>query len=235
MNVLLFEDHLELAQKLRRDLAAWAYRSTWVRVLSGALSQLESGCIDLVVVDLSLADDAGFALLQKIRRDWPKIPVLSLCTREHLADERLISADGSSSLDFMLKSFEAPELRARLRALARRSCGADPECLELRGLRLHLSAQRASIDGRPLELSRSEYLLLSALATRADRVQPRRVLEEQMGSSVSGRASNVLDVQISNLRKKLGEGYVRTVRNVGYVIDRNNGSGRQEALGQRCS
>ncbi len=229
MNVLLFEDQLELAQKLRQDLATWAYRSTWVRVLGSALSQLESGCIDLLLVDLSVADDAGFVLLQKVRRDWPKTPVLCLCTREHLLDERLIGSDGHHCIDFMLKPFEMAELRVRLRALARRNGGADPECLELRGLRLHLSAQRASIDGRPLELSRSEYLLLSALATRADRVQPRRVLEEQMGSSVSGQASNVLDVQISKLRKKLGEGYVRTVRNVGYVIDRHKEGGRQTA------
>jgi two-component system response regulator QseB len=227
MNVLLLEDQPELAQRLRYELAACAYRTTWVRVLSSALSQLESGCIDLVLVDLNLANDAGFALLQRVRRDWPKTPVLSLCTQEVLNDERMLSIDNGSSFDFMLKPFETPELRTRLRALARRTCGVDTECLELRGLRLHLSAQRASIDGRPLELSRSEYLLLSALATRADRVQPRRVLEEQMGSSVTGRASNVLDVQISNLRKKLGEGYVRTVRNVGYVIDRHSGAGIQ--------
>ncbi|MEJ6004739.1 response regulator transcription factor [Paucibacter sp. AS339] len=229
MNVLLFEDHLDLAQRLRTDLAECGYRTTWVRVLSGALSQLESGCIDLVLLDLSLADDAGFTLLQRIRRDWPKMPVLSLSTLEALEDERLIGIDSTASCDFMLKPFETPELRARLRALARRACGVDTERLELRGLRLNLSAQRASIDGRPLDLSRSEYLLLSALVTRADRVQPRRVLEEHMGSSVTGRASNVLDAQISNLRKKLGDGYVRTVRNVGYVIDRHHESGRQVA------
>jgi two-component system response regulator QseB len=220
MNVLLFEDQLELAHQLRCELASHGYRVTWVRQLSGALSQLESGGIDLVLLDLNLADAAGQTLLQHMRRDWAKTPALCLTTLDRLDDGRLFGAEGSAVYDFLLKPFVAAELRARIRALSCRNFGVDTECLDLRGLRLNLGAQRATVDGRPLELSRSEFLLLSALATRADRVQTRRVLEEQIGSSVVGRASNVLDVQISNLRKKLGEGYVRTVRNVGYVIDR---------------
>ncbi|MCV2371073.1 response regulator transcription factor [Roseateles oligotrophus] len=227
MNVLLFEDQLELAHQLRSELADYGYRVTWVRQLTSALSQLEGGGIDLVLLDLGLADDAGHSLLQRMRRDWPRTPVLNLTTLDLLGDSRLFGADGNAAHDFLLKPFAPAELRARLRALGCRSFGADTECLDLRGLSLNLGAQRASLNGRPLELSRSEYLLLSALATRADRVQTRRVLEEQIGSSVVGRASNVLDVQISNLRKKLGEGYVRTVRNVGYVIDR-----RTEPRGQ---
>jgi two-component system response regulator QseB len=220
MNVLLFEDQLELAHQIRCELADYGYRVTWVRQLTGALSQLEGDGIDLVLLDMGVADDAGQQLLQHLRRDWPKTPALCLTTLDRLDDGRHFGADAGAAHDFLLKPFAPAELRARIRALTCRSCGVDPERLDLRGLSLHLGAQRASIDGRPLELSRSEYLLLSALATRADRVQTRRVLEEQIGSSVVGRASNVLDVQISKLRKKLGEGYVRTVRNVGYVIDR---------------
>jgi two-component system, OmpR family, response regulator QseB len=80
--------------------------------------------------------------------------------------------------------------------------------------------QRATVDGAVVELSRSEFLLLSILVKRADRVVTRRTLEEQVLPGGLNNESNVLDVHVSNLRKKIGVGYVRTVRGVGYVIDR---------------
>jgi two-component system response regulator QseB len=79
---------------------------------------------------------------------------------------------------------------------------------------------RVTVQGRAVELSRSEYLLLSALIKRADRVLTRRVLEEQVLPSQASGDSNTLDVHISNLRRKIGRDYIRTVRGVGYVIDR---------------
>jgi DNA-binding response OmpR family regulator len=81
-----------------------------------------------------------------------------------------------------------------------------------------------SAAGKTIELSRSEYLLLSTLLKRADRVQTRRVLEEQVLTGSAGD-SNALEVHISNIRRKIGEGYIRTVRGVGYVIDKAQAKG----------
>jgi two-component system, OmpR family, response regulator len=89
----------------------------------------------------------------------------------------------------------------------------------VRGLALHEPTLRVTSAGKTVELSRSEYLLLSTLLKRADRVQTRRVLEEQVLTGSAGD-SNALEVHISNLRKKIGDGYIRTVRGVGYVIDK---------------
>jgi len=106
-----------------------------------------------------------------------------------------------------------------VRALVRRSYGQEDETLELRGICVQEQTMRVLVKGEPVELSRSEFALLVALMKRADRVLTRRLLEEQVLPGGSAE-SNVLDVHMSNLRKKIGEGFIRTVRGVGYVIDR---------------
>jgi len=219
MNILLIEDDLELGNATRIALADRGYRVTWVRRLSEAMARLIDGRQDVVLLDLGLPDGDGMQLLGRIGQTQPLVPVMVLTARDRLQD-RLAGLDGGAD-DFLVKPFDLAELVSRVRALARRAYGLQANKLELRGLCIHLGSQRVSVDGRAVELSRSEYMLLCTLLTRADRVQTRRALEEEMGSSVCGRDSNVLDVQISSLRKKLGEGYIRTVRGVGYVMERD--------------
>ena len=153
-----------------------------------------------------------------MRRDRATLPVLVLTARDAL-DDRLAGLDGGAD-DYLVKPFALAELLSRIRALARRSYGFDGQALELRGLMLHEATQRATVAGQNVELSRSEFLLLATLVKRADRVVTRRTLEEQVLPGGLNNESNVLDVHISNLRKKIGEGYVRTVGGMGYVIDR---------------
>jgi two-component system response regulator QseB len=128
--------------------------------------------------------------------------------------------DGGAD-DYLVKPFALAELVSRVRALARRSYGLAGETLTIRGLSLNEATQRVSVDSRPVELSRSEVDLLCLLVKRVDRVITRRLLEEQVLPGGLSNESNVLDVHISNLRKKIGNGFIRTVRGVGYVIDRH--------------
>lgn len=143
--------------------------------------------------------------------------MLILTARDGLGD-RLRGLDGGAD-DYLVKPFALAELVSRLRALARRSGASSAETLELRGLRMHEPTQCVSVDGNAVSLSRSEYLLLTALLKRSDRVLTRRTLEEHVLPRRLANESNVLDVHISNLRRKIGEGYIRTVRGIGYVID----------------
>jgi len=218
MNVLLVEDDMNLGNGVRIALGDQGMAVVWVRRLEDAGRAVEAGACDLMVLDLGLPDGDGLSLLSRLRHEGRHLPVLILTARDGL-DDRLRGLDGGAD-DYLVKPFALAELVSRLRALARRSGAFGAEVIELRGLRLHEPTQCVSVDGTVVSLSRSEYLLLKALLKRADRVLTRSNLEEQVlprgGLPIE---SNVLDVHISNLRRKIGEGYIRTVRGIGYVID----------------
>ena len=218
MNILLIEDDIELGNGVRIALEDQGMQVTWVRRLQEAVHALDTATCDLVLLDLGLPDGSGLTLLSRMRRDKQVTPVLILTARDSLED-RITGLDGGAD-DYLVKPFALTELLSRVRALARRSYGLVNETIEVRGLSLHEATMRVSVDGKTVELSRSEFDLLRILIKRVDRVLTRRVLEEQVLLGGLSNESNVLDVHVSNLRKKIGAGYIRTVRGVGYVIDR---------------
>ena len=217
MNVLLVEDDMNLGNGLRIALGDLGMQVVWVRRLEDAARAVDAGGCDLMLLDLGLPDGDGMSLLSQLRSEGQRLPVLVLTARDGLSD-RLRGLDGGAD-DYVVKPFVLAELVSRLRALARRSFGVDTGTIEIRGLRVHEPTQCVSVCGTIVVLSRSEYLLLTALLRCADRVLTRRTLEEQVLPGGLNHESNVLDVHISNLRRKIGEGYIRTVRGVGYVID----------------
>lgn len=217
MKLLLLEDDLDLGEGIRLACEAEGHRVCWVRRLADAQGQILAHGTDLLLLDLGLPDGDGHSLLAWLQGRETKPPVLIISARDSL-EERLRGLDGGAD-DFLLKPFALQELLSRLRALARRSYGLQEGALCLGPLQIHPASLRVTLEGQNLELSPSEYRLLELLVKRADRVLTRRCLEEQaLGASQA--ESNVLDVHISSLRRKLGEGYIRTVRGVGYVIER---------------
>jgi len=218
MNILLIEDDIELGNGVRIALEDQGLHVTWVRRLQEAVQALDTTPCDLVLLDLGLPDGSGLTLLTRLRRDKQVTPVLILTARDSLED-RIAGLDSGAD-DYLVKPFALAELLSRVRALARRSYGLVNETLEVRGLALHEATMRVTVDGKAVDLSRSEFDLLCILVKRIDRVLTRRVLEEQVLQGGIHNESNVLDVHMSNLRKKIGAGYIRTVRGVGYVIDR---------------
>jgi two-component system response regulator QseB len=218
MNILLIEDDIELGNGVRIALEDQGLHVTWVRRLQEAVQALDTTPCDLVLLDLGLPDGSGLTLLTRLRRDKQVTPVLILTARDSLED-RIAGLDSGAD-DYLVKPFALAELLSRVRALARRSYGLVNETLEVRGLSLHEATMRVAVDGKAVDLSRSEFDLLCILVKRVDRVLTRRVLEEQVLQGGIHNESNVLDVHMSNLRKKIGAGYIRTVRGVGYVIDR---------------
>ena len=219
MKILLVEDDLDIGNGIRVALTDQAMTVVWVRRVTEAIAMLEATTHDIVCLDLGLPDGDGIALLKRLRREQPALPVLIISARDSLSD-RLLGLDSGAD-DYLIKPFALAELLSRIRALARRSYGYQEELLEVRGLAMHEPTMRVTVDGNPVDLSRSEFLLLSALMKRADRVLTRRVLDEQVLQNESGE-SNTLEVHISNLRRKIGSGFIRTVRGVGYVIDKTD-------------
>ncbi len=222
MKILLIEDDLDLGNGVRIALSDQGMDVVWVRHLTDAEAHLLTGGCDLVLLDLNLPDGDGLQLLARLRRERQSLPVLILSARDALND-RLRGLDSGAD-DYLVKPFELAELLSRVRALARRSYGFDGETLELRGIVLHVPTRRVTVHDKPVDLTASEYELLKTLLMRADRVVTRRSLEEQALPGSQTIASNSLDVHMANLRRKIGEGYVRTVRGVGYVIDQREPS-----------
>jgi len=218
MRLLLVEDDAMIGEAVHDLLRAQDHAVDWVRDGAQADAALAAQGYDLVLLDLGLPDGDGLTLLARLRRDRQDTPVLILTARDALQD-RLTGLDCGAD-DYLVKPFALAELLSRVRALARRSYGLVNQALELRGLVLHETTMRVTVGGQPVELSRSEFELLCLLVKRADRVLTRRLLEEQVLPGGLGNDSNVLDVHMSNLRRKIGPGYIRTVRGVGYVIDR---------------
>lgn len=218
MKILLVEDDLELGNGIRAALEDQRMQVRWLRRLEAAQAELGYADHDLVLLDLGLPDGDGLALLSRLRERKQNTPVLILSARDAL-DDRLRGLDGGAD-DYLVKPFALAELLSRIRALARRSYGMAGETLECRDLVVNVPTMKASVSGRPVDLSPSEFDLLCFLLRRLDRVVPRRTLEDQVLKSNAENVSNVLDVHVSNLRRKLGEGYLRTVRGVGYAIDR---------------
>ncbi|EPF6107594.1 response regulator [Enterobacter cloacae] len=216
MKILLIEDDLDLGNGVRIALADQGLDVIWVRRKEDALHQLAVCAPELILLDLGLPDGDGMSLMAYVRQQLKGIPVIILTARGTLQD-RLSGLDAGAD-DYLVKPFVLAELLARVKALARRSYGYQNEAVEIRGLSLHVPTRRVAVSSRHIELTASEYALLETLMLRADRVLTRRFLEERIFGAKENM-SNALDVHMGNLRRKIGDGYVRTVRGVGYVID----------------
>jgi two-component system response regulator QseB len=171
---------------------------------------------ELVLLDLGLPDGDGMSLMARLRHQLKGIPVIILTARGTLQD-RLTGLDAGAD-DYLVKPFVLAELLARVRALVRRSYGFQDEAIEIRGLSLHVPTRRVTVSASHVDLTASEYALLETLMLRPDRVLIRSFLEERIFGAKENM-SNALDVHMGNLRRKIGDGYVRTVRGVGFVID----------------
>jgi two-component system response regulator QseB len=225
MKILLVEDDLDLGNGVRIALSDQGMDVLWVRTVAQATQALDADCCDLMLLDLGLPDGDGEQLLDRLRARKVALPVLILSARDALVD-RVRGLDSGAD-DYLVKPFALAELLSRVRALARRSYGLEENTLAVRGLRLNTQTRRVSVADRPLELTGSEYALLKCLMMRADRVLTRRVLEEQTLPGNQTNTSNSLDVHMANLRRKIGDGYIRTVRGVGYVIDSTTNGGAE--------
>ena len=215
INVLIVEDELAISRFLRTALEADGLRVHEAGTLQRGLIEAATRKPDLTILDLGLPDGDGIDFIREVRQ-WSQMPILVLSARTEEADK--IAALDAGADDYLVKPFVLAELLARVRALARRSYGFENEAIEIRGLSLHLPTRRVTVSARHIDLTASEYALLETLMLRADRVITRRFLEERIFGNKEN-LSNALDVHMGNLRRKIGDGYVRTVRGVGYVID----------------
>ena len=221
VEVLIVDDDRALRDALRRALALAGYEITLAEDGQQALAVVAAAAPDAIVLDVGLPGIDGLEVCRQLRGAGDRVPVLMLTARDAIAD-RIDGLDAGAD-DYLVKPFDVGELKARLRALLRRT-GAEspPEELEFEELRLDSARYGLAAGDRFVELTRTEYDLLELLMRNPRRVLPHALIYDRVWGYDFGPASNALRVYIGYLRRKLDEVGARpllhTVRGVGYVL-----------------
>ena len=218
MRLLLIEDDAALRLGLARQLEADGYRVDQAKDGEDGLFQASEYPVDLAIVDLGLPKLSGLAVVERLRADGRTIPILILTARGSWQDK--VTGLEAGADDYLVKPFEYPELAARVKALLRRSLKATSDVLTLGPLSIDFSAQAAKLNGEALDLTTFEYRMLEFLVRERARVVSKQELSDYLYPHDEDRDSNVLEVLIGRLRRKLDpEGKlapVETVRGRGY-------------------
>lgn len=218
MRVLLVEDDALLGDGIRAGLKQAGFAVDWARDGHAGQLALETEEYALLVLDLGLPKLTGMELLKWLRARKSKLPVLILTARDTVPD-RVGGLDAGAD-DYLIKPFDLDELIARLRALLRRIGGQASPQLQHGNITLDPAAHQVYKDGQAIDLSAREFTLLHELLLHAGRVQSREQLEQRLYGWGEEVESNSVEVHIHHLRKKLGNELIRTMRGVGYVIDK---------------
>jgi two-component system response regulator QseB len=216
MRLLLVEDDAMIGDSIRKGLRQEGFVVDWVQDGTAAATALQCEAYAAVLLDLGLPRKDGFTLLHEIRSRKSRVPVLIITARAAVADRVKGLDDGAD--DYLVKPFDLDELAARIRALLRRQAGRSEPVATFGKLALDPSARKVSYGGRPIPVSAREYSLLEALLERPGAALSRGQLEQRIYGWGEEVASNSVEVHVHNLRKKLGEEAIRTVRGVGYAL-----------------
>lgn len=217
MRILLVEDDELLGDGLAAGLRHCGYNVDWLRDGESARAALATEDYAALVLDLGLPRLDGMAVLRLLRAEGNAIPVLILTARDTTWDK--VSGLDSGADDYLVKPVDLDELAARLRALTRRGSGTRAPLLKFRDVELDPAARRVRVLGQPVEVSAREFVILERLMRNVGKVISRAQLESALYGWGEGAESNVVEVHIHHLRRKLGADLIRTVRGVGYLMD----------------
>jgi two-component system, OmpR family, response regulator QseB len=220
MRVLLVEDDALLGDGVRVGLKQAGFAVDWTQDGQAAKLALETEEYALMVLDLGLPKLTGTELLKWLRGIESKLPVLILTARDTVSDR--VAGLNAGADDYLVKPFDLDELIARLNALLRRSAGQVSQTMKHGEIELTPAIHQVTKNGRNIELSAREFTLLHELLLHVGRVQSREQLEQRLYGWGEEVESNSVEVHIHHLRKKLGSELIRTLRGVGYVIDKDS-------------
>lgn len=216
MKLLLAEDDAMLGAGMEQGLKRAGFVVDWVRDGKAAELALPDGGYDLLMLDLGLPRQDGLALLKRLRQEGEAIPVLVVTARDGVGDR--VKGLNLGADDYLVKPFDLDELVARVHALLRRRRGSAQAHMRLGALVLDPLKREVKLDGRPLSLTAREYGLLCALMEKPGAVLSIHQLETRLYGWGEEVSSNAVEVHLHHLRRKLGPGWIRNVRGVGYKL-----------------
>jgi len=218
MKLLLVEDDALLGDGVRAGLKQAGFAVDWVQDGLAAKVALDSEEYDLLVLDLGLPKLSGMDLLKSVRAKRASLPVLILTACDTVADR--VAGLNAGADDYLVKPFDLDELIARLNALLRRSAGQVELTLQHGAIELTPASHQVRLAGTDVSMSAREFSLLHTLLLHTGRVHSREQLEQTLYGWGEEVESNAIEVHVHHLRKKLGSDLIRTLRGVGYVIDK---------------
>ena len=220
MRLLLVEDDELLGDAVKAGLTQFGYIVDWLKDGESARAAVRSESFEAIILDLGLPKLSGLGFLQSIRHDGNTTPVIILTARESVEDR--VKGLDSGADDYLVKPFDLNELGARVRALVRRSTGRAEATLQYRNVTLDPAAHAVYVDNILVNVPRREFALLQKLLENRGQVLSREQLMQSLYSWDEEVDSNALEVHIHNLRKKLNANYIRTIRGVGYIVEKND-------------
>lgn len=223
MKILLVEDDEMLGHGTYVGMCQYGYQTEWVKDGFSALEIIKTHDFDVIVLDLGLPKLSGLKVLRQWRNDGLTTPVIILTARDSI-EERVNGLDTGAD-DYLVKPFDLDELCARLRAMQRRGSSADSKAdnniIKYRDIELNTAAHTVSINHEIINIPRREFALLQKLLENAGNVMSREQLNQSLYGWDDDVDSNALEVHIHNLRKKLNAAFIRTIRGVGYMADKD--------------
>ncbi len=220
MRILIAEDERDLNQLLKKRLKESGYSVDTCLDGEEVFDYLPCAEYDALVLDIMMPKMDGITVLKKLRREGNVVPVLLLTAKDSIED-RVTGLDAGAD-DYLIKPFAFEELLARLRVLLRKPVTEKSNVLNVADLSLHVDTRRVFRGRREIQLSSKEYALLHYMMQNAGTVLSRDKLEQHVWDYDFSGGSNVIDVYIRYLRKKIDEGYenklIHTVRGHGYVL-----------------
>jgi two-component system OmpR family response regulator len=216
MRLLVVEDEEDLRRGLEQALREEGYAVDSAADGTDALYKAENWEYDAIVLDIMLPGIDGLEILRRLRQK-KKVPVLFLTARDATTD-RVKGLDLGAD-DYLVKPFDLGELIARIRALIRRSSGAPNPLLTIGPVSVNTTARTVTVDGKEIELTAREYALLEYLLRHRGAVVSRTELYDHLFAEEDESFSNLLDVHVCNLRRKLGRDFIETRRGHGYLVE----------------
>lgn len=218
-SILVVEDEPGISSFVAKGLTSAGYNVTVVDKGAEAISGALGGDYSLIVLDIGLPDMDGFEVLEQIRGQGATLPIIVLTARSSVEDT--VSGLEQGADDYMSKPFRFEELLARIRLRLKTANSEDPTNMvqiNVGGLHLDLRTRCATIDGEPVELSAREFTMLQAFMEHPDQVLSRSQLLDMVWGYDFDPGSNVVDVYVRYLRRKIGSERIVTVRGMGYRL-----------------
>ena len=219
MKILIIDDNQEILFGLEKLLTKSNFKTYTASNLKEAKKALEQYEYDLIILDWMLPDGSGVDFLAQMRKEFYTTSVLLLSSKQDIEDK--VEALDSGADDYLSKPFSNIELLARIRALLRRESSYKKSLIEIKNLKVDLASYQVTVDNKPIELTKKEFELLELLVLNQHVVLTRYQINDHINHDFNSlKSSNLVDVHIKNLRKKLGlaSTLIETVRGVGFRI-----------------